>query len=289
MQKIGLGTVQFGLNYGVSNTRGKVPFEGVKEILDTAFKAGMDTLDTAIGYGDSEEVLGKTGVKSWKVISKLPTVPNNCNNISGWIEQQVQDSLSRLDLNCLNGLLIHDPDDLYGPNRKLIINTLLSLKKENVVKKIGLSIYDPAEIETIIDQFPIDILQAPMSIVDRRLLSNKSITNLKENGCEIHIRSIFLQGLLLMNSLNRPIYFDRWKNLWSDWDNWLKSENLTGLEACLSYALGRSFVDRIIIGVSSREELDQILSISDKLELNPPKALESTDSNLINPSKWEIS
>ena len=135
MQKIGLGTVQFGLNYGVSNTHGRVPISGVKDILDIAYKAGMDTLDTAIGYGDSEEVLGKTGVKSWRVISKLPSIPNGCNDISGWIDKQVQDSLARLDLNCLDGILMHDPNDLNGSNGKLIIKRLLSLKEENLVKK----------------------------------------------------------------------------------------------------------------------------------------------------------
>lgn len=288
MQKIGLGTVQFGLNYGVSNTHGRVPISGVKDILDIAYKAGMDTLDTAIGYGYSEEVLGKTGVKSWRVISKLPSIPNGCNDISGWIDKQVQDSLARLDLNCLDGILMHDPNDLNGSDGKLIIKRLLSLKEENLVKKIGLSIYDPVELEPITDIFPIDILQAPMNILDRRLLRSKSIANLKKNGCEIHIRSIFLQGLLLMSSQNRPAYFDKWKNLWTDWNNWLESENLTGLEACISYALGCPLVDRVIIGVSSKEELDQILSISYKLKLNPPKALESNDTDLINPSKWKI-
>ena len=284
--KLCIGTVQFGLNYGVSNINGKVSFNEAEKILSLGKEYSLNTLDTAINYGDSEKVLGNIGVDEWNVISKLPAIPKKCNDIESWIDNEVKKSLDLLKLPYLYAILIHNPDDINGANKEYIISGLMKLKKIGKVKKIGISIYDPSELTSLVGNFPIDIIQVPMNIFDRRILYSKEITQMKADGCEIHIRSIFLQGLLLMNNDNRPEKFNRWKNIWLEWEKWLTENNLTPLEACLSYAASSSLVDKIVIGLTSEAELNEILNTSINSNLKPPKIFDIEDKDLINPSNW---
>ena len=110
--RLALGTVQFGLNYGVANATGQVTLQEGRRILDTAAEAGMDTLDTAVAYGASEEVLGKLGVQSWRVITKLPPMPTSVADVQTWVLEQVAGSRTRLGSNRLGGVLMHRTEDL---------------------------------------------------------------------------------------------------------------------------------------------------------------------------------
>jgi aryl-alcohol dehydrogenase-like predicted oxidoreductase len=112
MSRLALGTVQFGMTYGIANQQGKINFVSATEILEYAYASGIDTLDTAIAYGDSEQCLGSIGVKSWKVISKLPKMPESTPDILNWVNQKVHGSLTRLQLPKLYGLLLHHPEQL---------------------------------------------------------------------------------------------------------------------------------------------------------------------------------
>ncbi len=283
---LALGTVQFGLLYGVANRTGQVSRDEAKAILSYAWAMGLDTLDTAVAYGDSEERLGEIGVGQWQIISKLPAIPESCEDVGGWVQDSVLGSLARLRLPKLRALLLHRPQQLLGPEGNALYRALVTLKNQGKVEKIGVSIYGPDELDALWPRFQFDLVQAPFNIIDRRLALSGWLNRLHEAGTEVHIRSVFLQGLLLMKAANRPVTFSRWQPLWSQWDRWLDDQALTPLQACLGFALSQSGIGRVVVGVDSLKQLQEILASVKNSALTPPKSLMSEDLDLINPSRW---
>ena len=169
MNKLALGTAQFGSAYGIANKKGQIKFSEVNEILRFAKNSNIDLIDTAIAYGDSEKFIGDAGIKDFKFVSKLPGLPKDCEDINSWVEQSVESSLIRLGISSLYGLLVHRSKNLLGNSGKKLIEALKMIKLEGLVKKIGISIYDPSECEKVMKLTRVDIVQAPLNIVDRRL------------------------------------------------------------------------------------------------------------------------
>ncbi len=285
--RLALGTVQFGMPYGIGNTTGKVNINEGKKILEHAWAAGIGTLDTAFSYGESEALLGECGIEQWQVISKIPAIPEDCDQVYDWVHNTVISSLKRLQCDFLYGLLLHRPEQLIGENGQELYHALLDLKKRGLVKKIGISIYHPLELNEIIPKFAVDIVQAPFNIIDRRLLTSGWLRKLHMAGIEVQVRSIFLQGLLLMDERKRPEKFSRWSTLWENWHGWLREEGLTSLQACLGFALSYPEVNRVIFGVDSVNQLKEILAAADTNIPIPPSILETNDLDLIIPSRWE--
>lgn len=281
-----LGTAQFGLNYGVANQTGQVSRGEAEMILDHAWATGLDTLDTAVGYGQSEQTLGEIGVRQWHVISKLPALPNNAS-VAEWVEESVRESLGRLGIPKLYGLLLHRSQELTEPLGAALYQALRNLKDEGKVDKIGVSVYGPDELDALWPRYQLDLVQAPFNIVDRRLATSGWLERLDRSGTEVYIRSIFLQGLLLMDPLKRPSAFRRWQRLWDRWDQWLDEEALTPLQACVAFAMSRPEVDRAVIGVNDLDQLKEILGCVATDLVEPPAALISKDLELINPSCWK--
>ncbi len=284
--KLALGTVQFGMAYGVANKRGQITFAEAREILLRAWAAGIDTLDTAIAYGESEAILGTIGVGQWKVVSKLSESPARCEDIAAWVRSEVAGSLNRLKVPKLHALLLHRSQELLAPHGVALYAALTELKTNGFVDKIGVSVYGPEELEAVWSRFRLDIVQAPFNILDRRLVSSGWLRRMYEAGTEVHVRSVFLQGLLLMSSEERLASFGNWQDLWSKWDGWLMAEKLSPLQACLNFALSQPEIDRVIVGVDSISNLIEILSLPSKNSIEFPNYLKSVDSRLINPSKW---
>lgn len=284
--KLALGTVQFGLNYGINNQNGQVGLEEAKAIVRHAHGTGLDTLDTAVNYGDSEQRLGEIGVTDWQVISKLSALPDQCEDVSKWIRNQVQASLERMNITNLRGLLLHSPEQLHSKQGKEIYQCLLSLKQDGLVEKIGISIYDPIELEAFTSNFKFDLVQAPFNVLDRRLITTGWMYKLSQMGIELHTRSVFLQGLLLMSPKVRPAKFDRWQPTWQRWEQWLIETGLTPQQACLCDAIAQIGITRVIVGVDNVKQLKQIVlsALGSIPEL--PRELISTDIDLINPSRW---
>jgi len=286
MKRLALGTAQFGLHYGIANQFGQVTTDEVKKILQAARSAGIDTLDTAVAYGSSERVLGEIGVADWRIITKLPGLPENCNNIEDWVNNTVRESLQRLKENKLAGLLLHRPLQLLEENGASLYQALINLKKEELVEKIGYSIYSPDDLDRLYERFPPDLMQAPFNIFDQQFLTNGWLKKLHEADVEIHVRSVFLQGLLLMKPQDLPIKFYPWKTLWNKWYNWLNENNLTPLQACLRFAIAQPEINRVVVGVDNAGQLNEILSAAQCNAPLPPQELASEDKNLINPSLW---
>ena len=288
--KIALGTAQFGLDYGVSNAAGQVKIEEVREILKVAESYQIDTLDTAITYGNSESILGSVGVDSFKVITKLPPFPDNLNSTSAWINDQVQSSLKKTKLNTLFGLLLHKSADLLTPQGFEVLSILSGLKNKGIVNKIGVSIYSPDELDALGDYVNrLDIVQAPFNLFDRRLESSGWLEKLNLLGVEVHARSVFLQGLLLLRKEQRNPFFRQWNSHFKIFDDWIIDLGQTPLDVCLKFINSYEHINKVIVGVQSRDQLFEIISaVENNDSFQAQKGLEVDDEMLINPSNWNL-
>lgn len=284
--KLALGTVQFGQSYGVANKAGQIPAAGATAILEYAASIGINMLDTAAGYGNSEQRLGEIGIPDWQVVSKIPAVPDGCGDISGWVTESVQSSLQRLGLPRLYALLLHEPQQLLGADGGQIYAALQQLRETGLVQKIGASIYAPAELDDLCRRYEFDVVQAPFNLLDRRLIESGWMSRLANSGVELHVRSIFLQGLLLMPSSDRPAKFNRWQAHWSAYSDWLRSAELTPLQACVRHSLSFPEVTRVIVGVDNSDQLRSIFEAAIGPVPSPPSALPVHDCDLLNPSVW---
>jgi aryl-alcohol dehydrogenase-like predicted oxidoreductase len=284
--KIALGTVQFGLPYGIANQAGQVSRLEAKAMLQLAAANGVDTLDTAISYGESETCLGELGTQGYKVVTKLPMVPNECADLKDWVQKQVTASLSRLGVSEIYGLLLHRPEQLLGPNGKQLYQILQELKVNGLVQKVGVSIYAPSELIAITKLFRVDLVQSPFNLVDRRLLTTGWLQRLKAEDVEIHTRSTFLQGLLLTSQAAIPAQFAPWNELWRRWHQWLEDHDVSAVQACLAYPLSFSEIDRVIVGADSVCQLAQIINAARSGPQVDSPELRCEDESLINPSHW---
>lgn len=284
--RLALGTVQFGMNYGIANTKGQVNFEEISEILNFCQDINIKTLDTAVGYGDSEKYLGNVGVKNFEIITKIPALPKGCNDIDKWINDTVNGSMSRLNVSYLDVVLFHVPNQLLDENGSLLYTGLTKLKNSGKISKIGISVYEPGDLDKILKLYKFDIVQLPYNILDRRFEKTNWLKKLKNLGIEIHVRSIFLQGLLLMKSEDRPKYFSKWNKLLKSYDYWLSVNKISPIKACLNHALAISEIDKIVFGVDSLLNLKEIVSTIDGNFQVAPGYLCTDDVKIINPSLW---
>ena len=285
-ERIALGTAQFGLPYGIANRNGQVAPEAAAAIVDLARSHGVDTADTAIAYGESESSLGQIGMSGWRVVSKLPPLPLDCVDAPEWVEQRLHESLARLGLSRLYGLLLHRPAQLLEGQGSDLYRQLVDVRRRGLVAKIGVSVYEPAELDLLLPRFALDLVQAPFNVLDRRLADTGWLTRLHAAGVEVHVRSVFLQGLLLMAADDRPAWCREWQPLWDAWHRWLEQQGASALDACLAFVLAHAEVDRVIVGVDSLEQLRGILASCTRRVPVAPPSLGSTDPRLINPSKW---
>ena len=288
--RLALGTAQFGLNYGISNKTGQVVLNEIQEILSLARSEGVDTIDTGMAYGNSEALLGEAGVMGFKVITKLPTIPDlKKKDIADWVRKKIINSISNLKTNSIYGVLLHDTTQLNSKNAGIAFNILAEMKSEGLIQKSGISIYSPDVIDTIFDNFKLDILQAPLNLVDRRLLTSGVLKKLYENGVEVHIRSAFLQGLMLLPFNEIPPYFSKWDSIWEHWHKWLDKTKIQAPAACLGYLSHFSEISRIIVGVENHGQFKELIDyyrLYEFLNLNYPD-LSCSDEELINPSCWK--
>ena len=220
-----------------------------------------------------------------KIITKLPNIPENLKNIDEWVNTQIKNSLDALKIKNLYGLLLHRPMQLLDLDKKKIWETLNELKRQRIVEKIGFSIYEPDELDQLCSLFKPDIVQTPYNVFDRRFETSGWLKSLYDDGIEIHIRSIFLQGLLLMPNNSRPSKFRSWQSVWNQWDHWMDVNKITPLQATLSFALSDKRISKIVIGIDCINQFREIVSnynVKSKL----PELFTIKDKRLLNPSEW---
>lgn len=290
IHKLGLGTVQFGLDYGISNRHGQTPLEEVRSILQTAADAGIRLLDTASHYGESETVLGRTlpETHNFQIVTKTPSFRKNRigEAEARELKKSFQQSLDLLKQESLYGLMIHHADDLLAPGGEYLFEAMQVLREKGLVEKVGASIYDAAQIDGIINRHKIDIIQVPLNILDQRLIQSGHLKALKNMGVEVHARSIFLQGLLLMDPDELPEQFDAVRDHLNNFHASCKVKEIIPLAACLDFAMSMAFVDGVIVGVSSFMELRGILqAVEENVDLDY-RIYELNDAEALNPSLW---
>jgi aryl-alcohol dehydrogenase-like predicted oxidoreductase len=287
MKRLALGTAQFGLRYGIANKGGQVGLGDIAEILALSRENNVDTLDTAIAYGQSETSLGGVGINGFKVVTKLPAMQEDVDNVEAWVREQMKASLARLGVTRIYGLLLHRAEQLIGPHGQALARALQALKEDGLVVKVGVSIYEPEQLASIIPVCMPDLVQAPLNLLDRRLVSSGWLQRLHDSGVEVHTRSAFLQGLLLMPRVSIPFKFERWSSTWDIWREWLTENTASATRTCLQYPLSFPQVSRVVVGVDTVEQFKELLSDLAGIDMAAPLPdFTCTDVDLLDPSKW---
>jgi len=287
-----LGTAQFGLDYGIVNSRGKIAESGAQEILDRAWDSGIRALDTARLYGDSEAVLGKALApeKPFNIVTKTPVINKALVTVEDAADFRgaLESSLNLLGLGSVYGLMVHHARNLLLPGGQHLIGMLEKAKAEMLVDKIGISAYSGEEIDAILKIFIPDIIQLPFNIADQRLAASGHLAKLKGLGVEIHARSIFLQGVLLQDPDDLPEYFAPVRYDLKEFGIAANAQGLSRLEACFAFALAQSELDRLVVGVTCLSDLDEFLEALDlvgsKTIERPPFA--AMKPQFTDPSQW---
>jgi aryl-alcohol dehydrogenase-like predicted oxidoreductase len=288
--KLGLGTVQFGLDYGISNVTGKFPESAVRPLLDYAWNAGVRTLDTANAYGDSESVLGRSlnAQKSFAIVTK--TVPLAVNAIASGeldvVERGLRSSLERLGTSAVYGILVHNADNLLCPGGTALFELLARWKQTGLVRKIGASVYDAAQLRRLMDAFPLDLVQLPLNVFDQRLIADGSLRTLKGQGVEVHVRSVFLQGLLLMQADELAPPMQRFAPQIAAYRRYLLEADCSPLEASLGFVKHLDDVDVALIGVNSQAQMQECLGAYDRAAPLDLTRFASDDLELLDPRRW---
>lgn len=291
VRKLGLGTVQWGLTYGVSNRAGQTPREEVNAILTEARSIGIQVLDTASLYGEAEEIVGKNSLDTFRIITKTPkfACPIITQKMADELRNVFFESLRRLSCKQIYGLLIHHADDLLTSGGDTLVQVLKNLKTRGLVQKIGISVYDGQQIDRILTFFKPDIVQLPLSVLDQRLLKSGHIGKLKSYGTEIHVRSVFLQGLLLMPLNQISFYFDPIRNLLKKWHDAAKQQGMTLTQAALSFVRDIPEVDTVLVGVNNLAQFRtcvQDFSVDGSFDA---LALACDNPAFVNPVNWKDS
>jgi len=275
LNKIGIGTVQFGTDYGISNSNGQTTLEEVEEIIHYAKENNIHYLDTAYAYGNAEEVLGQFELSDFRIISKY--IPQD----SMQSYDQFEATLNRLNQNSLYGYMAHRPLDLIKNNKKNW-KILLNLKSNKRVKKIGGSFNCIEELEQVLEAgIELDVIQVPYNYFDRRF--EKSMIVLKSTGCEIHTRSAFLQGLFFCDVETLNPFFEEIKPLLRQIQT---CQNLSG--QLLKFVLEKNFVDVVNIGVNNLKQLKQNIENIQDVDSTLPQLENRIRTEILTPSKWPI-
>jgi aryl-alcohol dehydrogenase-like predicted oxidoreductase len=286
--KLVLGSANFGLRYGISNNGGKLEKTELINILNLAEASGIKTIDTAQAYGDSEQRLGSLLRSKFDVITKIGVnlVSSHANN---QMTSLVVESLDRLAVDRLSAVLLHRPELLLGPDGPVIASELNNLKEKGLTDKIGISIYSSEILAKINKLIELDIVQVPFNLFDQRILKSGWSEKLKEKGTEIHTRSTFLQGLLLMKRSEIPKYFSKnWPTLFEEWFYFQRKTGAPADEITLDFALKQSWIDKIVVGVDNALQLDRLLQIEVSKRCKSSPYFDVDDIDLLDPSRWRI-
>ncbi len=290
--KLGLGTVQFGLSYGISNTLGKVAPNAVREILALAAKRGVESLDTAADYGDSETVLGQClrDTTPFRIVTKTSGIRAARLDEAAitHVVENFHRSLQRLGQPSIHGLLVHHADDLLAQNGAALWSRLEELRAAGFVQRIGVSVYNPDELRRVADAFPIGLVQAPINVFDQRFPDDGILRQLKAAGVEVHARSVFLQGLLLMNASTLPPALAALRPTLESYRGFLTEHQMTPMQGALRFGSQLADVDCWMVGVCSPAQLGEVLDAlpaanAPQLDFAP---FAIAEEKLINPAKW---
>lgn len=288
-----LGTAQFGMDYGITNSKGKLNEKDCINILEEAKRRGINTLDTAQDYGNAELILGNNKFISnkFQINTKLnlSAIDLNSKKTLNIFDKKLEKSLKRLNRDKLNSLMIHN-GEILSTDCEVFIEWIKSCKSENKIKNFGASIYEDSEIpENILKD--LDFVQVPYSIFNQRIVKGNLLKLCSKNNTKIHVRSILCQGLMLSSLNNLPRWVEkRDKVIFEKIQNYLIRNNHSMMEYACSFINSQSWIDSIVIGVTNIKELIQLvdaLKIEDffDYEILSKYSLKFSEK-FIDPRKW---
>lgn len=301
--KLALGTVQLGMNYGITNVSGQPSTETAKELLQAALKAGVTTLDTSIAYGSSEEVIGDflsslqlrtppTLVSKFKV-AKDST--GDLNLLREEINSSIQLSLDRLKLKKLPVYLLHtDKDQRLDHLINSLAIVLSELKERRLIDIAGISAYSPADVDFVLNNDIFESVQVPLNIFDHRLINNGKLAQLKERNKIVFARSIFLQGLFFMNPDELPATLQDARRYLTKLDEIAKLEGMTIPELSFSFVSNLPEVTSILFGAVNAEQVEQNVSLLEVRAIKPATVdmiraeFADVPEEIITPAKWQL-
>ncbi len=282
--RLALGTAQFGLDYGITNTAGQVSKSEIEKILELAAHKGIRLLDTSVQYGNSESILGEVlqGDSAFQFISKSPKFSADESDWSNELSDSFASSLAALGSKQFYAYLFHNG---HGLNQETY-TTLKAFKDEGLTTKLGVSAYNPEEVMKVNEQFPIDIVQIPANIVDHRFLHPEFLEYCRANEIEIHARSLFLQGLLLLEPSNYPDYFKTISPQIESLNQQCEERGVGLMTACLSLLKSHYDIAFGVVGVTSRGQLLEICAAYDESVSLELEELLVNDEQYYNPALW---
>lgn len=255
-RRLVLGTAAFQAGYGITNDGKLSERKQWWNLLEAAFARGIKKIDTAAAYGEAERILGDFGIKNQSVITKIRCDENQEGEE---VEAKLMQSLARLQISRCYGLLIHNDEVLAGPRGEKISAALHGLIQKGLVEKIGISSYDASQAENLVQRHGLHILQLPCNPMDRRAVESGTLQRLTEEGLEVQLRSVFLQGLLLQKlpvsaraTPSLPLAETR------RFREKCKAAGISPLQACLSFVWEASPTASVVVGPTSVDELIQI-------------------------------
>lgn len=292
---LALGTAQLGLDYGIANKSGKPPKEEALAILRYAHSMGVDYLDTAPEYGDSERIIGiflkqhrHLKDKLPNIITKLPKL-SPLTTVESIIRKKVETSLNNLEIDKLHVYLLHHPGDIESYHSS-VLTTLLQLKKEGLIQKIGVSVYTPDDVKKVLEIDYFEAIQVPLNVLDHRLLSSGLLDKLANSNITVFARSVYLQGLILQKPENVPISaaVEPLKLL----NQLCSSINISPEELSMRFVKGLPDVHRVIVGCETMEQLEkniqlcQLPSLDTQIIEKIRSYFDTVPEEVIDPRKW---
>jgi aryl-alcohol dehydrogenase-like predicted oxidoreductase len=263
MQQLALGTAQFGLDYGITNGRGRVPADEARRMLQCARDGGVRLLDTAPAYGDSEQALGSAMAgQDWRVVTK--TLPLRTAQVDedalARVDAAFRGSLAHLRVASVDTLLVHHAEDLLVPGGDALYRWLRAQQDAGLVARIGASVYDGEQVRALLDRYRLDAVQLPASIADQRLLADGTVQRLQEAGVEIHVRSLYLQGLLLAEPAFVAQRFPQQAAWAQRLHDEIRQRDIDAVQACLSFFRAQPAFGVAVIGAASADEVRALVA-----------------------------
>ncbi len=292
--KLALGTVQLGLRYGIRERDYKPPSpEEAAAILATAAACGLNFLDTAFEYAESEQVIGSLRPPHWqpRIITKTPKFREGglFLKTGRWLQKAYELSCADLRVETCHALMVHNPENLLQPGGHYLIEALQALKQSGKVGKIGVSVYDRHQVVEVSQVFPFEIIQLPLSLADQRLLRDGTLRELRSRGVEIHVRSAFLQGALLLEADEVPPGMEGLNPALAELKRRSAEAGVSVIHALLGFTLDLSEVDAVVVGVNQAAQLEELGRFSQRpLPKNFDRSpLPVSDESLLNPGTWK--
>lgn len=290
--RLGLGTVQFGQDYGISNTSGQTTREEARVVLDLAGRAGVPLLDTAAHYGASETVLGgllPTLEHAFRIVTKVPSLAQFSGQakVDAFVSS-VEQSFLRLGVPRLHGLLLHDAGDLMGEEARDILSYTSELKQHGSLARFGISAYVEADVDAVLEQTPIELLQVPLNVFDQRLVHSGALSRFSALGLEVHIRSAFLQGVVFMQPESLPAHLIPLAPQLRSFHAACDEAGISPACGALGYVLTQPSVAAVLMGVNTSSQLQELLQCAAQAEqlALPWASFAANDTTSIDPRRW---